>query len=75
MSLTAGIFLDPWKIPVFREYLDAAGYSYVSQPDFVRGVMVLKVKCEDTTTLAMLVKSANDECDRIKRAAITTPKQ
>jgi len=62
----AGIGIDPWKLPIFKRHLDAAGYAFTSNL-LNKGIMVLLVDTEDIQALAKVVVAANAEAAQAKK--------
>jgi len=63
----AGIALDDWKMPVFKQVLTAAGYEYTEHPGLIDKTLTLKVECEDLDKLAVVIKKANKQAAKQKR--------
>lgn len=58
---TAGVIIDPWKLPIFKKYLDAANFSYTEHPG-MKGAIVLKVEYKWVSELQPVVEAAEKEC-------------
>lgn len=62
--MKAGIALDDWKLPVFRQRLEQAGYTYEDAGAPAPGLTMLTVHFTDQAALTEVVKQANAECTR-----------
>lgn len=60
----AGIALDDWKLPIFRQRLEQAGYAYEDGGAPAPGVTILNVQFLDQAHLTRVVTEANAECSR-----------
>jgi hypothetical protein len=58
----AGVVIDAWKLPIFKRYLDEAGYTYTEHPGITPDTLTLKVTYVWVHKLHQIVKLANDEC-------------
>ena len=63
---TAAVFLDSWKLSIFKKHLDAAGYSYTEQPGVTTDTLTLHVKYEWVANLKPIIEAANQECANAK---------
>lgn len=54
--MIVGIALDDWKIPVFRELLTKAGYSYEDAGPITGNSTLLKIETDDVAALAEVVR-------------------
>jgi hypothetical protein len=61
---TAGVFVDDWKLPVFKRHLDAAGYSYDVRPGVTPDTRNIMVKFEWMQELQPVLQAAAEECAR-----------
>jgi hypothetical protein len=59
---TAGVFIDDWKLPVFKRHLDKAGYNYEVRPGLTEDTLKLMVKFEWVSKLQPVIEAANEEC-------------
>lgn len=59
---TAGVVIDDWKLPIFKKYLDAAGYIYTEHPGITAKTITLRVQCEWVSKLKPIIEAANEEC-------------
>ena len=66
MTKRNGIYIDSWKFEIFKKTFDDAGITFKKKPGLVSKTWCLVVMSDDTVGLAMIVKSANDECARVK---------
>lgn len=62
--MKAGIALDDWKLPVFRQRLTEAGYTYEDAGAPMPGLTMLTVHFTDQEALTKVVRAANEECAR-----------
>jgi hypothetical protein len=65
--MKAGIALDDWKLPVFRERLQAAGYEYSDAGAFTGDATVLTVETGDMLALKKVLEACEAECRKIKK--------
>lgn len=68
ITLTAGIALDDWKLPVFRKRLEAAGYAYRDAGGFTANTTILTVETDDMLALKRVIEACQAECHEMKRA-------
>ena len=66
VTKVAAVGVDNWKIPVFKQHLDAAGYQYEGPFPFTESTSILRVKYEWAHLLQPIVEAANAECARRK---------
>lgn len=59
----AGVALNDWKLPVFKQVFDEAGYSYEQKPGLVPDSVTLMVEYieEDINRLEKTVRKANKQ--------------
>lgn len=62
--MKAGIVVDDWKLPVFRERLTAAGFTYTDAGGLTHDTTVLTVVTDDVSRLGDIVKECQRECHR-----------
>lgn len=60
--MRAGIAVDNWKLPVFREKLKAAGYTYEDKGEITPDSTMLMVETTDIVALGKVVTAANVAC-------------
>lgn len=60
--MIAGIFIDRWKLPIFKRHLDTAGFTYTKHPGLTPDTLLLKITCDRVHTVLPIVKNANDAC-------------
>lgn len=60
----AGIAVDDWKLPVFRERLTAAGYTYEDAGEAMPGITMLTVVTDDLLKLKGVLEGCQAECRR-----------
>ncbi len=63
---TGAVFIDSWKLPIFRKHLDAAGYSYTEHPGITANTLTLRVKYKWVANLKPIIEAANKECANAK---------
>lgn len=63
---TAGIFIDNWKLPIFKETLDSLGYKYTEHNGPTTDTIFLKVETSDMEKLGVVVKQMNAKAARSK---------
>lgn len=63
---TAAVFIDGWKLPIFKKHLDAANYTYTEHPGTGPDNKLLKVKYEWVAALQPVVEAAQAECRKVK---------
>lgn len=61
---TAAVVIEPWKLPIFKKHLDAAGYTYTQHPGIAAGCLTLKVGYEWVSDLQPIIEAAVLECSR-----------
>ena len=64
--MKAAIALDDWKLPIFRERLTEAGFTYEDAGEFTPEMTVLTVVTQDMVRLERVVRRAHDACKRLK---------
>lgn len=63
--MKAGIAIDDWKLPVFRERLTSAGYAYADGGPLTANTTLLTVETHDMLSLKKIIEKAQLECVRI----------
>lgn len=58
--MKVGVFIEPWKLTIFKRRLDAAGYSYTETLD--GGFVTLSVEVDQITPLQRVIEAAQREC-------------
>lgn len=58
------IALDPWKFPIFKKHLEAAGFTFEKAEDPI--MTVLSVQTDKVAELAKVVQDAQNEARRSK---------
>lgn len=56
---TGGIIIDRYKLAIFKEHLDTAGYRYTEHPGPIANTITLRVSCEWVADLKPIVEAAN----------------
>jgi hypothetical protein len=59
--MTAGIAIDPWKLPIFERHLKRAGFAYKQGPGLTSEMLMLYVITNEARDLFTVVKQANIE--------------
>lgn len=59
--MKAGIFIDDYKLPVFKRYLDEAKYNYEVGKGLADDMLMITVETNDAAALGEVVKAANFE--------------
>ncbi len=67
--MKAGIFVDDWKLPVFRRRLTEAGYQYEDLGAVTPGTTALRVECSNMFALKKVLEQCQAECRRKDRGA------
>lgn len=60
--MKAGIAVDDWKLPVFREQLTSAGYKYHDGGALTDSSTLLTVEYTDVLALKKVVEQCQIEC-------------
>jgi hypothetical protein len=60
----AGIAVDDWKLPVFRQRLTEAGYTYEDAGEAMPGITMLTVVTNDLLKLKRVLQDCQSECAR-----------
>lgn len=60
--MKAGIVVDNWKLPVFRERLTEAGYEYTDAGGFTHDTTVLTVVTDNMLALKQVIEACQAEC-------------
>lgn len=63
----AGIFIDKWKLSIFKRIFDDAGYNYIIKKGKQKDVLVMFVEYEMIADIKPFVDAAEEEC-RLKKA-------
>lgn len=66
--MKAGIAVDNWKLPVFREQLTKAGYKYEDGGAVTGDVTLLTVVTDDLVSLRSLLERCQAICRTAKRS-------
>ncbi len=62
--MKAGIAVDDWKLPVFRQRLTEAGFTYTDAGGLTHNTTVLTVVTDDVSRLGDVVKACQRECSQ-----------
>lgn len=65
--MKAGIAVDNWKLPVFRERLTEAGYKYADAGPLPGDTTLLTVETNDMLRLKRVLEECQTECREKKR--------
>lgn len=61
------IVVDDWKFDVFKKRLHEAGFQFSRQRGHRNKTQLLSIKTNEPSALTETVRSANNECDRLRR--------
>jgi hypothetical protein len=64
--LRAGIAVDNWKLPVFRERLTEAGYEYRDGGPITGDTTLLTVEASDLLALQRVIEQCQAECRKAR---------
>jgi hypothetical protein len=59
---TAGVVIDDWKLPIFKQHLDRAGYKFTEHSGIQKGTVTLRVEYEWVSDLKPIIEAAEKEC-------------
>ena len=62
--MLAGIVVDNWKVPIFKEQLDKDEYEYTEELGPTPDTSILKVECTDIHKLKWVVQKSNNKAAR-----------
>jgi hypothetical protein len=62
VSKVVAVCIDAWKLPIFKQRLDAAGYTYEDPVPFTLGTLLIKVEYEWVHELQPIIEMAQHEC-------------
>jgi hypothetical protein len=65
--MKAGIAVDNWKLPVFRQRLSSAGYDYHDGGPLTHDTTILTVETDDVQGLATVIADCQRECAKMRR--------
>lgn len=65
--MKAGIAVDDWKLPVFRERLAAAGYQYHDAGALTGNTTLLQVETDNILRLKAVLEGCQTECAKLKK--------
>lgn len=65
--MKAAVVVDDWKLPIFRQRLAAAGYSFEEKGAFTEGTSILHVETQDAAALKTILQ----RCQKAARNSIT----
>ena len=60
--MKAGIAVDDWKLPVFRQRLEEAGYKYHDAGPLTAGTTLLQVETNNMLKLKKVLEQCQAEC-------------
>lgn len=63
--MIVGIFVDNWKLPIFKKHLDSANLLY-TENSITEGATMIKVSCNTIEGISMLIMTAEKECANIR---------
>jgi hypothetical protein len=58
----AAVVIDKWKLPIFKQHLDSAGYIYTEHPGLTQETLTLRVEYEWVGALSPIIEAAYEEC-------------
>lgn len=64
---TIGIAVDNWKLPIFKDRLQKAGFAFTEHPGLAENATLLKVETTNVQRIARLVNEAHAACALSKR--------
>lgn len=70
MGTTAEI-IDDWKLPIFKRYLDMAGYTFRIYFGNINHKVLLHVQHECVSDLKAIIEAANRECENVSKQGNT----
>ena len=63
--MNASVYIDNWKLPIFKKALDKEGYKYIEHKEGpVPECMTLQVEYEDLDKVKVFVKKTNKKAAR-----------
>ena len=65
--MKAGIAVDNWKLPVFRDRLTAAGYKYEDGGALTGDTTLLTVQTDNMLKLKKVLEECQAACREMKR--------
>lgn len=65
--LKAGVVIDNWKLPIFKEHLTKGKYTFEEFPGLTPDSMLLQVHTNSVVELEPVVRAANEEAARRKK--------
>ena len=65
--MKAGVAVDDWKLPVFRQRLTEAGFKYADGGALTDGTTLLTVQTNDILKLKALLERCQRECKQSRR--------
>ncbi len=65
--MKAGIAVDNWKLPVFREELTQAGYEYEDGGALTADATLLTVETDNFLALKKVLEKCQARCRKVKR--------
>ena len=67
MPLRIAIAVDRWKLPIFKEALDKAGFTHKQTAGITKNTATLTVETDDVRTLTAVVKIATVKAAKSKK--------
>jgi len=64
--IRAGVFIDAWKLPIFKRHLSEAKYSFSEHPGLTPDTLQLHVMTNSVLDLKPIIEAANAEAQRGK---------
>lgn len=62
----AAIAIDGWKLPIFKQHLADAGYTFEQSPGLTENTLTLTVITASVKELEIIVRAANNESRKRK---------
>ncbi len=63
---TAAVFIDSWKLPIFKKHLEESKYSYTEHAGITKDTLKLSVSYDWIANLKPIIEAANAECAGMK---------
>lgn len=61
---TAGVVIEPWKLPIFKKHLHAAGLTFTQEAGPVKNTLLLKIRCKSAIGIKPIIAAAHEETQR-----------
>jgi hypothetical protein len=60
--MIAGVVIDDWKLHIFKQHLDKAGFNYTKHLGLTPGTLILKVTTVSAAALQPTIEAAQRAC-------------